>query len=134
MKKIALNICACVLLVVSWSCSTDRDDELGPVSFLEIKNFIYDGMQLYYLYKPDVPELANDFFESRDERNDFLNSFDTPESFFYNGLVAPVDRFSFITDDYRELERSFAGISKTRLTGFILNANFSSVHSHYNCW
>jgi len=113
MKKISLSLLILVLSVLCLSCSTDRDDELGPVSFLEIKNFIYDGMQLYYLYKPDVPELANDFFESREERNDFLNSFDTPENFFYNGLVAPVDRFSFITDDYRELERSFAGISKT---------------------
>ncbi|PHS01559.1 MAG: peptidase S41 [Leeuwenhoekiella sp.] len=113
MKKIALNIAAFLALALSWSCANDRDDELGPVSFLEIKNFIYDGMQLYYLYKPEVPELANDFFESRDARNDFLNSFDTPENFFYNGVVAPVDRFSFITDDYRELERSFAGISKT---------------------
>ncbi|PHQ28876.1 S41 family peptidase [Leeuwenhoekiella nanhaiensis] len=113
MKKIALNIAAFLVLALSWSCANDRDDELGPVSFLEIKNFIYDGMQLYYLYKPEVPELANDFFESRDARNDFLNSFDTPENFFYNGVVAPVDRFSFITDDYRELERSFAGISKT---------------------
>lgn len=113
MKKIALNIAAFLVLALSWSCANDRDDELGPVSFLEIKNFIYDGMQLYYLYKPEVPELANDFFESRDARNDFLNSFDTPENFFYSGVVAPVDRFSFITDDYRELERSFAGISKT---------------------
>ncbi|WP_442846022.1 S41 family peptidase [Leeuwenhoekiella sp. H156] len=113
MKKIASSLLILFFALFSLSCSTDRDDELGPVSFLEIKNFIYDGMQLYYLYKPEVPELANDFFESREERNDFLNSFDTPENFFYNGLVTPGDRFSFITDDYRELERSFAGISKT---------------------
>ncbi|MCC4213114.1 S41 family peptidase [Leeuwenhoekiella parthenopeia] len=113
MKKIASSLLILFFALFSLSCSTDRDDELGPVSFLEIKNFIYDGMQLYYLYKPEVPELANDFFESREDRNDFLNSFDTPENFFYNGLVTPGDRFSFITDDYRELERSFAGISKT---------------------
>ncbi len=113
MKKTLFNISLILVVLFTWSCSTDRDDELGPISALEIKNFIYDGMQLYYLYKPEVPELANDFFQSRDERTDFLNAFDRPENFFYNGLVADVDRFSFITDDYRELERSFAGISKT---------------------
>ncbi len=113
MKKIASSLAILLVIALFSSCSTDRDDELGPVSALEIKNFIYDGMQLYYLYKPDVEVLANDFFDSRDARNEFLNTFDTPENLFYDGLLSTVDRFSFMTDDYRELERSFAGISKT---------------------
>ncbi|RXG30804.1 S41 family peptidase [Leeuwenhoekiella marinoflava] len=113
MKKITpilMTLCALFLLN---SCATDRDDEIRPLSELEIKNFIYSGMQLYYLYKPQIPELANAFFETQTEFNTFLNGFESPESLFYNGLVADVDRFSFITDDYLDLENSFAGISKT---------------------
>ena len=113
MKKITpilMTLCALFLLN---SCATDRDDEIRPLSELEIKNFIYSGMQLYYLYKPQIPELANAFFETQTEFNTFLNGFESPESLFYDGLVADVDRFSFITDDYLDLENSFAGISKT---------------------
>ena len=113
MKKITpilMTLCALFLLN---SCATDRDDEIRPLSEVEIKNFIYSGMQLYYLYKPQIPELANAFFETQTEFNTFLNGFESPESLFYDGLVADVDRFSFITDDYLDLENSFAGISKT---------------------
>ncbi|RXG15641.1 C-terminal processing protease CtpA/Prc [Leeuwenhoekiella aestuarii] len=113
MKKITpILITFCALFLLN-SCATDRDDEIQPLSELEIENFIYSGMQLYYLYKPQIPELANDFFETQSELNSFLDGFESPEALFYDGLVADVDRFSFITDDYRELENSFAGISKT---------------------
>lgn len=113
MKKITPFLTALCAILLLNSCATDRDDEIRPLSELEIENFIYSGMQLYYLYKPQIPELANDFFETQTELNTFLSGFETPESLFYDGLVADVDRFSFITDDYRDLENSFAGISKT---------------------
>ena len=113
MKKITPILMALSVLFLLNSCATDRDDEIRPLSELEIENFIYSGMQLYYLYKPQIPELANDYFDTQTELNDFLDGFNSPESLFYDGLVADVDRFSFITDDYRDLENSFAGISKT---------------------
>ncbi|MEH6407147.1 MAG: peptidase S41, partial [Leeuwenhoekiella sp.] len=69
-------------------------------------------MNIWYLYKPDVPALANDRFATQDELDTYLGGFDSPESLYYDGLVSDVDRFSFITDDYRELENSFAGVSK----------------------
>ena len=104
------------------SCGEDADD-VGPkppgtgggdeTRDLTIEKFAWRGMNNIYLYKADVPELGNDFFASTVERDEFLEGFSTPENLFYDGLVAPQDRFSWIVDDYVELENSFSGISTT---------------------
>jgi C-terminal processing protease CtpA/Prc len=98
------------------SCSDDADDALdkpGDGRNLTVENFIYRGLNEIYLYKADVPELANDFFPTQTERNDFLDNFATPENLFYDGLHAPQDRFSFLVDDYVYLENLLSGISTT---------------------
>jgi C-terminal processing protease CtpA/Prc len=99
------------------SCSNDNDDALDkPIvdgRNLTVENFIYRGLNEIYLYKADVPELANDFFPTQTEKNDFLDNFATPEDLFYEGLLAPQDRFSFLVDDYVYLENLFSGISTT---------------------
>lgn len=106
------------------SCSTDADD-IGPktsnLEELAVENFIYRGMNEYYLYKADIPELANDFFASQADKNDFLDNFSSPEDLFYEGLVSSQDRFSWIVDDYIELENSFAGITRTSGMSYILS-------------
>lgn len=103
------------------SCSTDADD-IGPNPVapgtpnsenLIVENFIYRGMNEIYLYKSDVPELADGFFASQADRNDYLDNFSSPEELFDDGLTAPQDRFSFLVDDYVELENLFSGVSTT---------------------
>lgn len=95
------------------SCSKDNDDEF-PKKDLEVENFIYKGMNNIYLYKANVPELADDYFATQTDRDKYLGSFDSPEDLYYNGLVATqYDRFSFMTDNYVELEKLFSGITKT---------------------
>jgi len=98
------------------SCSDDADDAIDkPIDGrdLRVENFIYRGLNEIYLYKADVPELADDFFPTQTERNDFLDNFATPEDLFYDGLLAPQDRFSFLVDDYVYLENLFSGIITT---------------------
>ena len=99
------------------SCSNDADDAIDkPIvdgRDLTVENFIYRGLNEIYLYKADVPELANDFFPTPTEQNDFLDNFATPEDLFYDGLLAPQDNFSFLVDDYVYLENLFSGISTT---------------------
>ncbi len=101
------------------SCYTDQDDVIddGVITNpdnLDIERFVYRGMNDIYLYKANIPELADNYFESNNDKNEYLASFDSPENLFYNGLVYNVeDRFSYITDDYTELENSQAGISTT---------------------
>ena len=81
---------------------------------LEIKDFVWKAMNDVYLYKSKIPELADDYFATQGDLNDYLESWDSPEDLFYDGLVADdVDRFSWIVDDYEELEREFQGSNKS---------------------
>lgn len=112
MKKIKLFLIACITSVTLYSCFEDLDDNIQLASTLDIQNYIYSAMNIWYLYKPEVPDLANDRFSSQAELNAFLNTFSTPEDLFYDGLLSSgSDRFSFITPDYRELEAQLAGIT-----------------------
>lgn len=105
--KTLLLYCSLFLLA---GCYDDMDDVIRPASSLEIKNFIWRGMNNIYLYKGQVPDLADDRFANQEELNEFLNTFSSPEDLFYNGLVATEDEFSFLVDDYIELEKSLDGI------------------------
>lgn len=114
MKGLSLLGAAFCLLILTASCSKDRDDVIkDPAPNLEIENFMYKAMNFYYLYKPDVAVLADDYFKTKEAKDKFLASFGTPEDLYYKGLKAPepLDRFSFLTEDYRELEKQFAGVS-----------------------
>lgn len=110
MKKIKLIALFLVLSFGFQSCFEDLDDNIQNITAIDIQNFIYSAMNIWYLYKPDVPDLANDRFASQNELDEFLGTFSTPEDLF-DALNAPQDRFSFIVDDYRVLEASLAGIS-----------------------
>lgn len=83
--------------------STDNDE-------LEVESFVYNGLNEIYLYKANVPELANDYFSSTNKKDEFLAKAASPEALF-DDLTASFDRFSFITDDYNSLEESFEGMS-----------------------
>ncbi|PRX42821.1 S41 family peptidase [Salegentibacter salegens] len=107
------------------SCSKDDNDERFPVEpgsekpgeapNLEIENYLYDAMSIYYVYEADVPELGENYFDSDTDKEEWLASFDSPEDLFNNGLKvpAPKDRFSFIVADYTILENNQAGIQTT---------------------
>lgn len=101
MKKILLIITLCTGLVMS-SCFEDRDDNPQTASTLEIQNFIYRGLNYFYLYKADTPELANDAFASQTDLNTFLETFDSPETLF-DYLKSSQDKFSYLVDDYNIL-------------------------------
>lgn len=91
------------------SCFEDIDDVFASDNV--IKNFIYRGMNAFYLYKPDVPVLADGTFASIEELEEFHEPFLTPEDFFESLVFdrTSTDKFSVIVDDYIELEQLFAG-------------------------
>ena len=93
------------------SCFKDLDDEITPASVSEINDFIYRGLNFFYLYKADTPELANDAFATEEDKNTFLQSFDTPEMLF-DFLTSSQDRFSLLVDDYVELINSLNGTTE----------------------
>ncbi|NND89026.1 MAG: peptidase S41, partial [Flavobacteriaceae bacterium] len=102
-----------LLLAVSISmvsCFDDLDDNIQQASTLDINDFIYRGLNFFYLYKADTPELANDYFITEEEKNTFLNSFETPEALF-DFLISNQDRFSILVDNYIELENALNGVT-----------------------
>jgi len=105
---------AIVLLTFTTNCfNDDRDDNLVLAS--EINDFVWKGMNVVYLYKDNIPDLANDRFSSDQEYANYLNSFSTPENLFESVIYQreTVDRFSWIVDDYIALENLLSGVFKT---------------------
>ncbi|RMA64626.1 S41 family peptidase [Ulvibacter antarcticus] len=107
-KRLILSLLAVSLVFTS--CFKDKDDDIQIASVAEIQNFIYRGLNYFYLYKADTAELANDAFTSEEEKNTFITSFDTPEALF-DYLKSPQDRFSILVDNYIELENALSGIT-----------------------
>lgn len=110
-------------LVFVWSCNDDDDiTEIVDPSLenLEIQDFIWGGLNLYYLWQPNVANLADNRFNSESEYVEFLSSEPVPEDFFESLLFqrGVIDRDSWIVDDYVELENSFVGISKSNGVDF----------------
>ena len=109
------------------SCSDDIDDTIIPDNSsqgnnsvdYQIKDFIWKGLNTYYLWQGDVSDLADNRFGSLLKTNSgneqyvkYLSEFHTPELLFYT-LRHQEDPFSFIISDYRRLEQSLQGISFT---------------------
>ncbi|WP_281989656.1 S41 family peptidase [Aquimarina aggregata] len=92
-------------------CFNDNDDVLRISSTTEINSFIWRGMNNFYLYKADVPDLANNRFSSDQAFTAFLDGFNSPEAIF-DALQSDVDEFSFLVSDYIALEQSFDGITR----------------------
>lgn len=100
-------------LFILSSCFNDTDD--NGIFIGDINDFVWKGMNVFYLYKADVSDLANDRFTSDQEYTDYLNSFNSPETLF-EGLIyerETVDKFSWIVDDYIALEQLFDGIIRS---------------------
>ncbi|MCY2688176.1 S41 family peptidase [Salinimicrobium sp. TH3] len=119
MKKLFLPVF--LLGIFFTSCSKDDvQEEVEEVEEIEkidpeeieVESFIYSGMNEIYLYKADVPELADDFFSSTLDKDKFLASYDSPEV-LYEDLQPEFDDFSFMHHDYEELIKMFSGISKS---------------------
>lgn len=106
-KSILLLLVIATLLT---SCFKDNDDELQLASTLDIQNFIYRGLNFFYLYKADTPELANDAFATQGDLDAFLSTFASPEALF-DFLQSPQDRFSLLVDDYIALENALSGVT-----------------------
>ncbi len=105
-KKITL------VLLLSLTLSNCTKSDLIPAD-LEITNFIWKGLNAYYLWQPDIADLSDTRFSSQLQLNDYLRGFAAPEELFYSLLndYPRVDRFSWIVDDYIALENSLNGIN-----------------------
>ena len=110
MKLLKTSLLLLLVLSVT-SCFEDRDD--NAVTASEINDFVWKGMNAIYLYKDDVPDLADDRFENNDDYAAYLNSFASPEALFESLIYErqTVDRFSIIIPNYIEFGQQLGGTS-----------------------
>lgn len=96
-----------LLLLIGVGCTKD---DLAVPEELRINNFIWKGLNQYYLWQADVPNLADDRFGNQDALNDFLAGYSNPTTLFNSLRVdSSIDRFSVIYSDYDVLEGVLSG-------------------------
>lgn len=104
-KRNLMNIGISLLMLIFIS-SCNKNDEITPADQIpanikSVNNYIWDNMDLYYLWRDFMPTDLNP------------NTEPDPKVFFNKLIYKPDDRWSFITEDYEALVNSFKGIEKT---------------------
>lgn len=105
-----LNISLLSFVILFISCEK-KDISSTPTTDDDINFFIWKGLTNYYLWQKNVPDLANNRFSSFEDLYLHFRGFTSHESVFESLLYRPIDRFSWIVDDYVALENSFQGIN-----------------------
>ena len=110
MKKFKFCLLALILVFSSCKKSDDEDPNIIRIETdLEIIDFIWKGLNQYYYWQESVVNLSDSKKESESDYAYYLSQNPDPENFF-NSLLHPDDNFSWIVDDYVELENMLQGI------------------------
>ena len=110
MKKFKFCLLAITILFSSCKKSDDEDPNIIRIETdLEIIDFIWQGLNQYYYWQESVGNLSDNKKESESDYAYFLSQNPDPETFF-NSLLHPDDNFSWIVDDYVDLENMLQGI------------------------
>ncbi len=122
MKSKYYSLIGLLFLIFSLQSCEDNDD----VYVSSVQNFIWKGLNFYYLWQADVPNLADDRFANQTELNYFLYGYPVPEKLFDALRVdKTIDRFSWIVDDYLVLEGELQGNTNNNGVDFGLSRKSS---------
>ena len=88
MKKYLYYLPCILLLAFAIQSCEVQDDNYVPED-IAINNFVWKGLNLYYLWQADVPKLADDRFANQSDLNTFLYGFSRPEDLFQQLLNKP---------------------------------------------
>jgi C-terminal processing protease CtpA/Prc len=110
MRRIAYYFLTFILVISFVRCS-DKSEAI-PQN-LEIKDFVWRGLNAVYFWKSKVPDLDEFKFKNQKELNKFLEASGRPETFFESLIYdrKNTDKWSVIFDDYITLENLLNGIS-----------------------
>jgi hypothetical protein len=87
-----------------------------------VQDFMWQAMNAYYFWQADVADLADSKNDVDADYAEFLSSKADPADFFYNicynhenvvGEDSAIDRFSFLSENYKDLVQGFSGVSKS---------------------
>lgn len=100
-----------LFLFFTFSLISCNDDDSPPS--VSVNDFIWKAMNLWYYWQEDVPDLSDNRFSTEADYHNFLNSKQS-DALFYSLLYdyGNTDRFSWIVNDYHDLQNSLAGIKK----------------------
>lgn len=110
-------------------CDKNDDDGIGgpsgpdpdPSADVTVQDFMWQGLNLWYFWQADAPNLGDNRFDNSADYTAYLQTYDNPSDFFFNtcymherivGESAAIDRFSFVSDDYKELTQNLSGVSR----------------------
>jgi carboxyl-terminal processing protease len=108
-KKLIGSVLAIALFFTS--CEKTKTYTVDATLNDEINYFIRKGLNNYYLWQQDVPDLADNRFANPGDLYLYFRQYSSPESVFENLLNRPTDRFSRIFNDYIAVENSKQGIT-----------------------
>ena len=121
MKTIFKSLLILLLVAFTFQSCQDEDDVATPMQ-IEVQNFVWKGLNLYYLWQADVPNLADSKFKNQAELNSFLGIYPKPENLFEALRVdKSIDKFSWMVDDYLELEGQLQGTTNNNGVEFGLS-------------
>lgn len=107
----AIFIIILTFCLIPISCSDDYDD--NPTS-ASVNDFIWQGLNQYYYWLEQSPDLADNRFDSDNAYYSFLEGY-TPSNLFNHLLFEKgiTDRFSVLYSDYNTLEQALTGNLET---------------------
>jgi len=110
-----------IVIGLFFGCNSDDNHKKAPKD-IQVHDFVWNGLNMYYLWKDDVPNLADDRFDSQEEKYSFFRNYSDPKVLFENLLFQKnvTDRFSVIYDDYEALEQALTGTDKNNGVGYQL--------------
>ncbi len=119
MRK-SFSYLALALFSVFIGCSTD--DTNSVPSEVAVQDFIWKGLNQYYLWQNDVQNLRDDRFDGQGSLNTFLKGYPNPKELFNSLLYEQgvIDRFSVIFADYTALEQVLTGNNKNNGADYAL--------------
>ena len=98
MKEILAKPLILILFVNLWLQGCDKsDNELNPS--VEVQDFVWKGLNAYYLYQEDIDDLSDRRFSSNQQLEGYLSGFDSPELIF-NSLKESTDSKSLLIENY----------------------------------
>ncbi|SCY66210.1 S41 family peptidase [Flavobacterium caeni] len=109
-----------LFLVMGMLVGCEKDDHDVPQN-IEVQDFVWKGLNLYYLWQADVPELSDYKFGDQQDLNAFLYGYPNPGELFQSLLYKPasqfpadqaIDRFSVIYSNYNDLEGVLSGTTR----------------------